>query len=187
MYMIVDKAKEIKKACKFFLKSICESVLYYSIRSKGIIRPLEKIVFVCKGNICRSAFAEHLMKAEKKSKLLSIESCGLNVDVRTPAPFEAKITAKKFGLDMEGHLSKGWECCELENADLVLAMEFWQYRKLVELFPDKRQNIKLLREFAPFPENILCNINDPFGKSEEKFEKCFRQIERSIANINTQV
>ena len=146
----------------------------------------KKIVFVCKGNICRSAFAEYLMKAHAKGTSLSIESCGLSADIRTPTPFEAKIAAKMFGLDMEGHMSRGWECCDFENADLILPMEFWQYRKLIGLFPQKKANIRLLREFAPFPENLLCNIDDPFGKSEEKFEKCFKQIKRSIANINKQ-
>jgi protein-tyrosine phosphatase len=95
--------------------------------------------------------------------------------------------ATKFGLDLEGHLSKGWEACEFEDADLILPMEFWQYRKLVEFFPHKKLNIRLLRDFSPFPENLLCNINDPFGQSEEIFEKCFRQIKRAIQALNARI
>ena len=184
-HKMFGKAKIVKRDCKLLVRNMYESVFYRFARSRRVSRRIRKVVFVCMGNICRSAFAEYLMKAQTKDKLLSIESCGLNVDMRTPSPLEAIITAKRFGLDLEGHLSKGWECCDFENADLILAMEFWQYKKLIALFPHKNENIKLLREFAPFPENLLCNINDPFGQTEEKFEKCFRQIKRSIANINT--
>lgn len=170
-----------------FLKNIYESTLYcYAKGSKVVLSP-KKIVFVCKGNICRSVFAEYFMKTETKGKSLVIESCGLNVEKRVYAPFETKKVAKKFGLDLEGHLSKGLETCELEDADLILAMEFWQYRKLVELFPHKKEKIALLLEFAPFPENLLCNINDPFGQSEEVFEKCFRKITRSIQAMNARI
>lgn len=185
--IILNEIKTAKKECKALFKNIYESILYCLTRGRSAVRTPKKIVFVCKGNICRSVFAEHLMKAETKGKLLLIESCGLCVDKRTPSPLEAKITARKFGLDLDGHLSKGWECCEFDNADLILAMEFYQYRKMVEFFPHKKENIKLLREFAPFPENLFCNIYDPFGQSGNKFEKCFRQIKRSIANIKTQV
>ena len=181
------KIRSMKRGSKLFVRNIYESVLYRFVcnrRSEGYTR---RIVFVCMGNICRSAFAEYLMRSIAKGKLLSIESCGLNVSVRTPSPLEAIVTAKAFGLDLDGHLSKGIECCDIESADLILAMEFWQFKKLTDLFPHKRENIRLLREYAPFPENILCNINDPFGQSEATFEKCFRQIERSITSIDTEV
>lgn len=181
------KATTLRRECKLLVRNIRDSILYYFTRGGIVVAPINKVVFVCKGNICRSAFADYLMRAESKGKALSVESCGLNVVNRIPAPDEAISTARKFGLNMEGHLSKGWEACELGDADLILAMEFWQYLMLIESFPHKKENIKLLREFAPFPENLLCNINDPFGQGVEIFEKCFSQIKRSIANINTRV
>lgn len=186
-YRIILKLKMIIKQCKQFEQNILESILYHYLKSRRNLTKINKIIFVCKGNICRSAFAEYLMKSITISKLFSIESCGLNVDKRMPAPFATIITAKKFGLDLGCHLSKGWEMCELEDADLILAMEFWQYRKLVELFPNKKENIALLLEFAPFPENLLCNINDPYGQSEKTFEKCFSKINRSIKAMVAQI
>ena len=89
-----------------------------------------------------------------------------------------------FEVDLENHLSKGWMECDLICADMILAMEFWQYKMLIEYFPDKINNIKLLREFTQFPENILCNIYDPFDQGEDAFVKCFYQIKRAILNLN---
>jgi protein-tyrosine phosphatase len=184
---MLKKIKMFKRQSRLFLKNLYESVLYGFSRRLRVAASPKKIVFVCKGNICRSAFAEYLLRSETKGKLLSIDSCGLDVNMRASSPWEALNAAKKFGLDLEDHLSKGWENCDLENADMILAMEFWQYKKLVEYFPYKKENIRLLREFTSFPENMLCNIYDPFGQSEKKFEKCFLQIKRSIDNINARV
>jgi protein-tyrosine phosphatase len=117
------------------------------------------------------------------SKSLSIESCGLDAEGGTPSPVEAIVAARRFGLELEKHLSKDFKNCDFENTDLILAMEFWQYRKLIALFPSKKNNIGLLRGFAPFPENLLCNIDDPFGESQDYFHKCFSQIERSVDRI----
>lgn len=142
------------------------------------------------GNICRSAFAEYLMKSEAEKKFLpveSIESCGLSAGTGASSPAEAIETAKKFGLDLKNHLSRNWEFSGLEKADLIFAMEYWQYKKLVEYFPQKRGSIRLLREFDDFPRNLLCNIDDPFGQNLEVFERCFRQIERAIKNLNSTI
>jgi len=179
-----EKMRAVKKKVYLLYRNIFESIAYRIVRKRSVVRTPKKIVFVCTGNICRSAFAEKLLKEGAYGHFPAIESCGLDVEVRSPPPFEAVCAADKIGLDLKNHLSKGIECCDLESADLILAMEYWQYRKLVEVFPHKKIDIKLLREYAPFPENLLCNINDPFGQSEEKIEKCFSQIKRSIANIN---
>jgi protein-tyrosine phosphatase len=182
-----SKLMAIKREIRLLLQNVHDSVSYGLERSGRLPACTRKVVFVCMGNICRSPFAEYLMKAQPKGMQLSIESCGLDAGIGTPPPIEAIKTAKKFGVHMEGHLSRGWECCELSNSDLILAMEFWQYRKLIELLPNKKENIRLLREFAGFPENLLCNINDPFGQSEIVFDRCFRQIERSITNIFSKI
>ena len=175
--------KAAKKKVQLWCRNLFESAIYQVVRKRGLIKNPGKIVFVCTGNICRSAFAEKLMKAEINSPFLTIESCGLDVQVSSPSPVEAVRAANKIGLNLEDHLSRGFEYCDFECADLILAMELWQYRKLLKMFPHKLLEIKLLREFTPFPENLLCNINDPFGDSDVGFDKCFAQIRRSVPAI----
>jgi protein-tyrosine phosphatase len=173
-----------KTIIKHLLRNVRDSILYSFYRKKSSPRHISKVVFVCKGNICRSAFAEHLMRVETKAKSLSIESGGLDVYMRTLSPKEAINTAKAFGVDLDVHLSKGLEYCDLENADLILAMEFWQFKKLRQLYPKRWDHIMLLREFTPFPENLLCNIDDPYGQSESTFRRCFMQIRGAVRNLD---
>lgn len=173
----------VKKRCKQLLKNLSQSLLYHAVRNRTHLSPARSVVFVCKGNVCRSAFAEYFMKATLDNPLLQIRSCGLDVRVRSAAPGTAISVARRKGLDLGDHLSKGIEQCDMESADLIIAMEFWHYRALATMYPHKKASIKLLREFAPFPENILCNIHDPFGQDETQFEHCFSQIQRAVSNI----
>lgn len=176
--------KTIKTDIKRLLINVYETSAYHWLKSRDKDTGINKIVFVCKGNICRSAFAEYLMRTEMNGRAIQVESCGLSVQKGTPAPPEAKKAAKRFGLDMEGHLSKGFDQCRFDDADLILAMEFHQYRKLVALFPHLKGKIKLLREFSSFPSNLLCNIDDPYGHTENRFLNCFSLIHESIVNLN---
>ena len=186
MKVIFDRIRDmlsIKIAAKRVLKNIGDSTLYLMDRNSKLPRELNRIVFVCKGNICRSAFAEYLMNSKTKRKPMIVDSCGLNVETKSPPPTEALKAAKMFGLNLEGHLSKRLEDCCIEDADLIFAMEYWQYKKLVQLFPDKQSSIRLLRDISPFPANLLCNIYDPYGHCDSEFRRCFMQIEAAIDNL----
>jgi protein-tyrosine phosphatase len=126
-----------------------------------------------------------MLKAKMRGNTVSIGSCGLDVRVRMKPPPDAGSAALKFGVDVRDHLSQSWETCSPETADLILAMEYWQYRELLEMFPGKRGNIKLLSEFAPFPHCLLPNIRDPFGRGESCFVDCFSLISRAVDNLST--
>ncbi len=173
----------VKKKLQGLSRNILDSIFYRVTKNQSVIKNPRKIVFVCTGNICRSAFAEELLKTEIAGAFPVVESCGLDVQVVSPSPVEAVLVAEKIGLDLSHHRSRDIGNCDLESADLILAMEYWQFRELAESFPHKRPQLKLLREFAPFPENLLCNIDDPFGQNERVFQKCFAQIQRSVATI----
>ena len=179
----LSKIMAFKREVRLLLRNIHDSVFYGLERNGKLPACTRKVVFVCKGNICRSVFAEYFMKTQTEGTSLGVESCGLDAGEGMPSPSEAITAAKKFGLHMGGHLSRGWEGCDLENADLILAMEFRQYRKLLERYPHKKEHIRLLREFAPFPENLLCNIDDPFGQQEQNYSRCFLLIKKSVVNL----
>jgi protein-tyrosine-phosphatase len=91
--------------------------------------------------------------------------------------------AKEFELDLERHRSKVFTSCNMHNADLILPMEFRQYLRLLSIFPEKRQNIRLLRDFAPWPDRVFCNIDDPYGTGENEFRRCFRLLQRAINGL----
>jgi len=179
----------LKRTVKRALHNTWDSTRYCC--SKGNlesgVRSRRHVIFVCKGNICRSAFAEYYLKRELSDETLLVESCGLDVDQGFASPPEAVRVAKEFDLDLEIHRSKGLSSCDLQTADLILPMEFRQYQRLKAMFPGKQSRIRLLRDFAPWPDCLLCNIDDPYGSDEDEFRRCFKRIQRSLDGLRNQL
>ena len=145
--------------------------------------PIKHVIFVCKGNICRSAFAEHYLKKNIHAGDCRIESCGLDCDQGTSSPKEAIRAAGEFGVNLSHHRAKGLASCSFEDADLILPMEFNHYQRLQKLFPAQSSKIRLLREFAPLPEGFLCNIHDPYGLEEKEYRHCFRMLQKAVGGL----
>jgi protein-tyrosine phosphatase len=147
------------------------------------IGKIRHIVFVCKGNICRSAFAEHYLRSRIESDLI-IESCGLNVEQGSQVPpLEAIRSAERLGIDLQLHRSKPLVACDLAGSDLILAMEFNQYIYLINRYPKNKDKIRLLRDFASGFSRIFCNIDDPYGLALKDFNGCFKLIQDALDRL----
>lgn len=177
-------SKSLKRRVKLYTINCKQSIQYFleEDRSLRITKPYY-IVMICKGNVCRSVFAEYRLRRIVKNDKIIIESCGLDVDQGNCAPEKSIETARYYGIDLSAHRSKGLSECNIEKADLVLAMELKQYRRLVSLFPNKKARIKLLRKYAPFPFSMLCNIDDPYGCNNKEYIKCYSLIDTSLKGL----
>lgn len=174
----------LKREIKRSLMSVWDSLLYTCTRQHVSRGDLKHIIFVCKGNICRSAFAEKYFKQLTNGKKVTIESCGLDVEKECAVPKEAAQVAKEFNVNLGDHRSKGIAGCNFYEADLIVAMEYKQYLRLVDLFPEIATNVCVLRDFATWPHRLFCNIHDPYGQGENDFRRCFRLIATSLVALS---
>ncbi len=181
----------LKRNFKGFARNIKESLRYYM--GPGAYFPhssplgnkkIANVIFVCKGNVCRSAFAEYRLKYLLGSTKLHIDSCGTDVDQGNFPPQESVAIAATFSCSLASRQAKGLTECDIETADLIFPMEYWQYKRLVQLYPHKKKNILLLRSVAPFPYCLFCNIADPYGWGKDEFKRTYRLIERSLRQIS---
>ena len=192
---MIDKIKSyipnrFKRNTKFFLRNIVESFKYYtmdlgafSCRLPSNKKKLSCIIFVCKGNVCRSAFAEQRFKKLVGDSDILIDSCGVDVDQGDFSPGDAVTVAAEFSCLLAGRRAKGVAEYDMQGADLILPMEYWQYKRLVQLYPEKKENILLLRSIAPFPYFLFCNISDPYGWGTEEFRRSYRLIDRALHKL----
>jgi protein-tyrosine phosphatase len=136
-----------------------------------------RLVFVCKGNICRSPYAE----ARARTMGLRCSSFGLEAGVHAPANPSAIWAARARGLDLTGHRAQGASEFPMAPGDLLTAMEPWHAAVLQNRRMDPGVQVTLL--------GLWCSpsrphIEDPLGLSEEYFQTCFATIDKAIASMS---
>lgn len=138
-------------------------------------KSVERLVFVCKGNICRSAFAE----AVALELGLDSISGGIDTIEGAPANSEAVGMAAIKGINLNGHRTRPMHSLPLKKGDVLIAMEPWQAGHLEREFV-KQYGCTLLGLWGT-PERPY--IHDPYGASAAYFETCFSYIEQSVQEI----
>jgi protein-tyrosine-phosphatase len=139
------------------------------------------IVFVCLGNIIRSAFAAGLLRARNVGgRDLLIRSAGLDASTDHPADATAVRRAQRFGVDLSTHRTRRIDRSSIEQADLLLAMELDHVVELCRRFPQHRHKVYL---FGCLTGEDARDVTDPVYASEEVFDACFDRIDRGIRRI----
>lgn len=181
---------KLKRNINGVIRNIINTIQYYFLEGKlladrQVLKQLQitKIIFVCKGNVCRSAFAEQRFRDLLVDKTVYIDSCGVDVDQGNYPPRDSVKIAAVYGCSLTDRRAKGLNQCDIQGADLIFPVEYWQYKRLVALYPEKRNNIMLLRTVAPFPYSLFCNIADPYSWGADEFRRCYRMVDRCLAGL----
>jgi len=140
---------------------------------------IDRLVFVCKGNICRSAYAE----AVARSLGVNAISCGVNTIIDAPANADAVEIAATRGIDLSNHKTTPVMSVTLRETDLLLAMEPWQAEYLDRSLKTGHY-ISLLGLWSlPLRPHIV----DPYGLSRTYFNNCFEYIENSVHEVSKKI
>lgn len=136
---------------------------------------VDRLVFVCLGNINRSAFAEQVARA------LGANTCSIGLSTTTggPAFHKAIETAPQFGLDLSSHRATDITDYSFRPTDLLLAMEIRHAGQLVASGVPK-QSIALLGHWAA-PHRI--HLHDPHTLSDAYFRTCFTLIHSAVHGL----
>lgn len=136
---------------------------------------VERLVFVCKGNICRSPFAA----AVANSFGVEAISCGIQTIENAPANEDAIFTASQKGIDLKKHRTTPIMYVILRKTDLLVTMDPMQARFIKQNL-GRRYQCTLLGLWG---RPLLPYIHDPYGSSPPYFEKCFTYISGSVHGI----
>lgn len=174
--------------------------IYWTVRGLGVRVPAipanpKSILFVCKGNICRSPFAEHLALKLQDEGLISgmkFGSAGLEVPKPISSPKDAIQGAKPYGLNLENHRSQSISLELVESYDMIVAMEVWQYAALRSSFERHHAKLFLLPLLGPpgLPAHrgyAAFNIYDPYGGPPSAFNECFERVCTCLKSLFTTV
>ena len=136
------------------------------------------ILVVCNGNICRSPLAEAYLRylVEKHGLPTTVQSAGLETSFWKPAHHFAQAVGTEGGLVLGKHATQPLHKDQVEQADMILVMEWRQRRRVVKLYPQARKKVFLLRQFY---DQSVREVADPYSGTLEDFQTCFSMIKRA--------
>jgi protein-tyrosine phosphatase len=146
----------------------------------GVYRPLmaidwdavSRLVFICKGNICRSPYGA----ARARELGVDAVSFGLNAVDGALADPSAARNAQLRQLDLSSHRSQRLEKARLTCNDLLLVFEPQQLRAVQERCGG---NLALTLAGLWVKPNRPY-VSDPYGRSDAYFQECFAVIDASV-------
>lgn len=138
-----------------------------------------RVMFVCTGNICRSAMAEHLLRhwAQGRGLDLVTSSCGVAAETWYEMPEAARRLLAAEGVPPFVHKPRLATRAVLREADIILAMTQAHLDDLNERFPEFAGRARLFREQAGFGEQ---DVADPMGRPDAEFARCLAVLKESL-------
>jgi protein-tyrosine phosphatase len=135
----------------------------------------KSVLVLCTGNICRSPYAEAVLK--RRAPSVSIDSAGLSAMVDYEADATGQAVARDRGIDMSEHKAKQVTRSLIGQSDLILVMDDEHLSRLHRKYPDSRGKSFKLGKLKGDK-----NIVDPYLKSQSFFELVFNEIDEAVEN-----
>lgn len=142
-----------------------------------------KVLMVCLGNICRSPLAEGILTSKTNPELITVDSAGTagyhigkNPDVRS-----IKV-ASKHGVDISAQRCRQLQPSDLDDFDLLYAMDKSNYQNIITLAKNAFQ-IKKVRLLLDELGTTNNEVPDPYYVGDDGFEKVYQMIDEACEVI----
>lgn len=151
-----------------------------AVGSGGVLLPdpaaIRRLVFVCHGNICRSAFVDVLARKHG----LNSASFGLSTANDKPAHLPVTTAAAEMGHDLGAHRSLRVQDYQPAEGDLLLAMETRHLRKLAA-DPALAAIPRTLLGLYTRPKTP--HLHDPYQLSDAYTRICLERIATALPQL----
>ncbi len=140
------------------------------------------VMFVCTGNICRSAMA-HWMLVKKLVDLkrddIKVSSCGIYAETGDGPTTEAIEVMKNFDVDLTKHRAINIKNANLRSMDVILCATNAHKIAVLNMFPDLEGNVYTLKEYVGYDKEFhkKIDLDDPWGYGEDVYRFCALEID----------
>ncbi|MFO0773262.1 MAG: hypothetical protein U0172_01180 [Nitrospiraceae bacterium] len=155
--------------------SIAGSVYERMTASSTLPTSVKSVLFLCKGNICRSPLADVYFqhKVREARSPIVVKSAGIETTPGKPAHTFAKEVGQANGISLDRHQTTPLYHELVNQADLVFVMEVAQKRRVLRLYPDAKGKVFVLGQFCA---RGPLDIDDPYSGTIDDFRVCFDRI-----------
>ena len=139
-----------------------------------------KILMVCLGNICRSPLAEGILKHKVLEKNLNwkVDSAGTSGWHAGELPDKRSIAvANAHGIDIIDQRSRPFRAYDLEEFDIIYAMDASNYRDILKHAksdPERNKVKMIMNELEP---GMNITVPDPYF-GEHGFENVYQMLDK---------
>ncbi len=144
-----------------------------------------KIMFVCTGNICRSAMAHWLFqKKVKDAKIPNIEiySCGIYAENGDMPTYNAIEAIKEYDVDLKVHKATNIRKSQIKEMDLILCATQSHKIAVLDIYPELENKIYTIKEYVNYnrQQHNSIDIKDPWGYDLETYRFCLSEINECL-------
>lgn len=149
-------------------------------------KPCPRVLFICLGNICRSAAAQTMLEtlAEARGADIGVDSAGTyGGHAGQMADPRMRRHAARRGLDIT-HRARQVRESDFDRFDLIVAMDDANYDDLRRMAPTLEGEGKIVRmaDFFSQPAS-LDYVPDPYYSGAEGFELVLDLLEDACSNL----
>lgn len=147
---------------------------------------MERLLFVCLGNICRSPLAEgvmrHLVAEHGLADRIEVDSAGTGAWHVGESPDHRSVeVAARNGVSLEGQSARRVRPADFRDFTRVVAMDASNLRDLQALAPaGAKAEIFRLRDFDP---EGTGDVPDPYYGGADGFDNVYEMVERSCRRL----
>ena len=133
------------------------------------------VLFVCQGNICRSPFAEALLRARLDQCPIDVRSAGMMPQSGRATPDLGLRVAASYGVDLSRHRS-AWLTRETANAaSLILVFDEINRAAVFDRYPRLTAPVVNLGDLTG-----SGNISDPIDGNLAEFQRVYGHIAEAV-------
>lgn len=143
-----------------------------------------KVMFICTGNICRSAMAHKMMekKANEQGKNIEVYSSGVWAQDGDVPTQEGITVMKDYGIDLTTHRATNIRNSNIEDMDVILCATFSHKINVISMYPELKDKVFTMKEYAGcYGDDI--DIRDPYGYGLNVYINCAKEIDECLDKI----
>ena len=155
-------------------------------RAVSLPEPAASVIFVCHGNIMRSAAAAAFLRDDLRAAGITgvtIGSAGTNAHDGRPADARAQDAARQLGVSLREHAATRLTAQLVKDYDVIFAMDDLNYVNILASFPESRPKLRLFGGMTETGRYREHEIADPYMTSAGEVSVTIGMIRRYVAEL----